>query len=237
MATKTPKGADKAEPKRYADASAAFKRGDLTFPVGDMTVQLIDDNDQDHEPLGKAIGVVPHWSAGTYAQAFNGYHFQIVYNPVTKKAYVVKCLPTTAKGQHLWGRNSGFFAVSFAAMRGASEQHHGKYPVTPEQMELAAQLIAELCAWKGINPAVKVTVPELKMTPDQKRLVPTGKSVQVPTISDHALFARMEYPKARWDIGPFYPKLYDRVQVIYRELKGQKKPDGTTRAFEFEEIL
>lgn len=187
--------------------------------------------------------VCVHWGATDWNDIYNDYHYTIVFDPETRKAYVVKGLNDEQKGQHLWGRNSGCYGVGFAAMRDATPkagmtavQFKGPNPIQPEQMELAAQLIAELCAWKKMNPFAEVTLMDKKRGGDS--LVNTGGTMQAPTVADHAWFARQDgYPYDRWDIADYFPTLKARVDTMFRELKGQKMPDGKARAFEFEEVL
>lgn len=248
---------------RYIDVSALFGKK-LTAKIDALTLILHENNSQKDDPLGAPEGywelnepdpgqqpgaetpqqMCLHWPADRWNGIWNDYHFNIAWDPGAKKAYVVKTLPTTAKGQHLWGRNGGCYGIAICGMMDATPSddlkhvhYAGQFPIQPEQIELAAQLIAELAAWKHINPAAKLKLYEKK--PSGNVLVRTGRVIEVNRISDHADFARRDgYPRDRWDIAEYLGKVYDRANVIYRELKGiQKMPNGESRHFEFEEII
>lgn len=92
------------------------------------------------DPLGKPERITMHWSAGSYTQTFDHYHFSILGD-----GKVVQTLPITVKGSHCWKRNSGNIGVSWCAMADG-------FPVTKAQREAAAILIAELCGVYGIDP-------------------------------------------------------------------------------------
>lgn len=131
-----------------------------------------------------------HWTAGNYVDTYNHYHYCIRGDGV-----VVNTLPVAAKGSHTWKRNTGNIGTSMCAMGEAA-------PVLALQRERNARLIAELCHKHGIP--LHGTVPgqpEYRyIAPDQ--LVPTGRLIALPTVTDHLWYAKADgyYPE-RVDVG------------------------------------
>ena len=84
------------------------------------------------EPLGPPTWITVHWTAGSYDQVFDHYHFN-----VRGDGTVVQTLPTRFKGSHTWHRNGGNLGVSFCAMANG-------FPVKTVQIDAMSRLIAEL---------------------------------------------------------------------------------------------
>lgn len=97
------------------------------------------------EPLGKPEKITMHWSAGSYTQTFDHYHFNILGDGRVEQTLSIK-----VKGSHTWRRNSGNIGIGWCAM--ATKKH----PVTAAQKEAAAVLIAELCGCFDIDPDADV---------------------------------------------------------------------------------
>lgn len=205
--------------------------------VDGLSIHVVDENGQKNDPLGTPQGVILHWSAGTYTQCFNAYHFNIVYNPETKHASVVRTLNWKMKGQHLWGRNTGMVGISFCAMADANPPasmsapaHFGSHPVTDAQVEAAAVLVAEICAWKHLDPSGTITVPQKRISGDS--LINTGSTIQAPVVTDHRFYAQHDgYAADRWDIERYMAQVYTKANQYYKELKAH------TRQFQFEPLL
>jgi hypothetical protein len=229
--------------KRYADITHLFGERLVTIN-GHMAVDLHAANKQKHEGRGRAKCVTFHWLATDWDCAYDDYDYVIVFCSKTRKVYVLKCVKSGDKPQHCWGRNSNTIAIGLAGMHGASGPNAlGRYAIQDEQLWIAAQLAGEICAMKGIDPHQLVEMPELKCNRAQTVISPTGKTIMVPAINDHALFAKHDgYGNARWDCTPYIAKLRKDATRVYDELKGASKGVkklGTddARSFEFAEIL
>jgi hypothetical protein len=201
-----------------------------TYNLEGTKVQLILANGQKSFPLKTPEAVVFHWTAGSHVQMWDDYHFNIVFDANTKEAKVVQTLNWAQLGQHLWGRNTGTVAITFSAMSRATSNNFGAFPVTPQQVEAAAILAAEICAWKRINPHEVYQVPDKTIV--RGALVNTGGFNTVPRVSDHAFYASLDgYASERWDVGPYMGQLTKLVQKYYDELKAKK------REFMFKELM
>jgi hypothetical protein len=183
-------------------------------------VMLIKGNSQRGEPLGDYRGVCMHWTAGDRLTAFDEYHLNIADNG--RAALIIKTLPLTDKGQHVWGRNTGLVGLSYCAMLNATSNNLGKFQPTARQREAMQVVVAELCAWRRLDPHDTFTLP--KMKPAGARLAPAGGSVEVPVVADHAIYAKLDgYPRDRWDTGPFYAEDRAAICKVYDELKAGKR--------------
>lgn len=217
---------------RAIDLSQAFVKGARTHTFDGLVLDLHAANKQRHEDQGPPKHGTFHWLATDYDSIYDDYTFCVPWNAKKKRAYLVKCLAWGDKPQHLWGRNSGTFAVGFCGMYGAEPHYLGNYPLQEEQLELGAQIMAESCAWKRIDPESKILVPEYKPTAGLTALVPTGGKVSMPTVTDHRAWARQDgYGAYRWDTFQYTPWLVERTIAIYRDLKNGR------REFEFEAFL
>lgn len=186
---------------------------------------------------------VLHWQVTDYHTAYNDYHVVIAFNPANKQPFLLKVREFDVKGAHIWGRNSGMIGVSFAAaydahpaLASGKSAYYGPYPPTPEMCEMAAQFIAEHMAYRQHLPHDSFTLPKMTCNDTDIWVVPGETEVKI--ITDHKYLAGTDdYSGARWDTDAFTPGIINRVDVIYAELKGRPKPDGTKREFEFESIL
>lgn len=190
-----------------------------------FTASLFYENDQADEALGKPERVIFHWSAGRYNQAWDGYHYNIGFNDKTKTAVVMRCLGLNQKGKHLWGRNGGSVGISLLAMANG-------FPVTEEQMQAAARLAAEYCAWRHIDPRAKEIVPQMMSDSRASRIWATGKQITMPVVTDHARYANEDgYGRWRNDIGTKFSPIYNELLKIYDGLKAGREK------FQFQAIL
>jgi hypothetical protein len=197
--------------------------GKKAVKVDGKTIYIHRENDQSNRELGPKKALVYHWTAGTYEQCFDAYHFNIIYDKAANKAHAVKNLNTNQLGQHLWGRNTGMLAISFSAMRGAvnTTNHQGLYPITDEMISVGAQLGAELCAWYFINPREFLTLPKKQI--QGNNLVTVSGIIKVPTITDHATIAKFDsYSESRWDVGTYMVKVKEQLLTHYDKLKADK---------------
>lgn len=212
--------------KKSFDAVPAYKSGTRVVKLdSNFSIELFVENDQRNEDLGKPARVIYHWTAGSYKQVWDGYHYCIAFDAATKNAYAVRCLGKDEKGKHLWGRNTSSVGISLCAMASGA-------PVTQQQLELAAQLGAEYCAWNQIDPRKKETVPEKTCDKSASNMRNTGSTIQMPVITDHATYAKEDnYGAWRQDIGNYLAVVNKRLLQIYDELKAGK------RSFELLDII
>lgn len=193
----------------YVNAVKAFGRKS-SISVDKFNVFLFDHNDQVKDPCVRPNGIVFHWTAGTYNQSYDGYHYTVVFDTATGRAHVVKNLNLSDKGQHLWGRNSGKIGIAFAGMKGAVNltNHMGPWPVVQAMQIEGGRLAAEICAWKHIDPRNSRVEPHKVIRGNQ--LVPTGRTIIVPVISDHYTWAQHDgYQGSRWDVGGLDGRILD----------------------------
>jgi len=121
--------------------------------VDGLRITLEYENDQRHMDLGKIERVTMHWSVGPYTMAFDGYHYNIVFDVAANKAHVVKTLKIKEYGRHAFKANAKNIGVGFAAMMKTDpDTLQGKCPVTPEMLKVASVFVAEFMAWHGLDP-------------------------------------------------------------------------------------
>jgi len=90
-------------------------------------------------------GIVFHWTAGRYDQVFDDYHYNITYNPKTKKAEVVKtCEDDSETKAHTWHRNPGRIGISLCSAFEATTENMGEFPPVDVQIETACALAGKL---------------------------------------------------------------------------------------------
>ena len=193
-------------PATLIDAVDDYRRGASRVKAKTFQIALHRVNSQKDRPfynphIQKEIGLLFHWGATTYDQAYDGYTYSVCNNPVAKEIAVVKNLELNQLAQHLWGRNSSMYAICFSAMWGAAGGNYGRFPVTPEMMVVGGYLGAELCYEKKIDPRKKIWVPEKRSIPEKNLIWNTGKMIQVPAVWHHAPYAKLDqYARYRWDI-------------------------------------
>ena len=121
--------------------------------VGGLPITVMYENDQRHLALGTIKRVTMHWSVGTYAQAWDGYHYNIVFDEAKNKAHVVKTLKLSQYGRHAFKANAHNVGVGFCAMFKTNPNTlQGKCPITQEMLTVGAQFVAEFMAWHGLDP-------------------------------------------------------------------------------------
>jgi N-acetylmuramoyl-L-alanine amidase len=129
-------------------------------------------------PLGTPKKITLHWTAGSYRQLWDYYHFCIAYDPDTRTAKVYQTRSITLKGKHVRGRNTGNIGISLCGMgdvKDAKGKKIGVYEIAPAQLEMLAKLVAELQLKYGIDDS---------------------------EVHDHAYYAHKDgYYPDRWDIG------------------------------------
>ena len=225
---------------RSFDASGMVNKNKSVSAAG-LNVALVAANDQKTEAMGTPIGIVFHWTAGDYVTCYDDYHFCIAFDVKAQEPVIVRMLNWKNKGKHIWGYNTGMVGISFCAMADgvmldSTHMRAVNYPVPAACIEAAATLAAEICAWKAIDPFGTITLDEKIV--QGSSLVATGKTIDVPTILDHAYMAKKcGYFPERWDVQAYYPRLVNRAQAVYKELKGAPMPGGGKRSFFFESLL
>ena len=199
----------------FLDASSLFGK-QSTAEFEGCTVQLIEENGQKNDDPGPMKFITAHWSAGNYTQCFNSYHAQICYNADTQKAFIVKCLKFSQKAQGTWSRNSNNWNVSFAGEAAGC-------PVVQAQIDMMAQLIGEVCAWKEIDPKATIELTAYTCDKEANHIWATGGTIKAATVSDHRHFAVADgYPQWRSDVGSLYPQVLAKAQGHYDSLKAGK---------------
>lgn len=175
----------------------------LDFTKSSPTVPglyLIKQNTQKNEPMGKPLHIVFHHSAGHRNVVYDDYHF--CGAEVDGKAYVVKTLKTSEKGQHLWGRNSGCVGYSLSAM--AKTKANKFIHPSDAQLEQAGLWLGEYSAWKKFDIKGTVSLINKDYIPSTKTLVSMGTYEDYALVADHGYFALHDrYYPDRWDIGEF----------------------------------
>lgn len=168
------------------------------------TIEVKSANSQKDSPLGKPVGIVLHWSAGYKNQVWDEYHFNVA--EMYGLPVVVKTLKLSQKGQHLWKRNTGMIGVSISAMATT------ELTPSPAQCDATAILVAELCAWKQIDPCGEIT------------LTGFDKTITMFAVEDHAAYAKVDgYFPDRWDIGKYFNVVMPKIREYYRDLKSGKR--------------
>jgi hypothetical protein len=170
--------------------------------------------------LGRPERIVIHWTGGDYEDVSPHYHFC-----TRGDGRVVATLSLKRKGSHTWGRNTGAVGMS---MCGGGKA----YPIRLLQLERTAKLIAECSIKLAIPLDGTVELPELRYVPGPKgrpdldRLVPTGRRILVPTVTDHRHYAIVDgYYPHRVDVGEkMMDTLLDKAGWYAQQLKKGAKP-------------
>lgn len=180
------------------------------------------ENQQKQDPLGIVKGIVLHWTAGDHDDFYNGYHFNI--GEINNLPVIIKTLGWNQKGQHLWGRNTGMIGITLCAMK------DWKILPTQKQLDILPILIAEICAWKNLNPEGKISLANKKVVGQD--LIDIGGFSNFDVISDHRTFAKKDgYGSERQDIKQYYLPAKEKAIIYFKELKSNK------RKFHFLELL
>lgn len=166
---------------------------ELYLPEWAIRLRLHWDNHQYMED-GTAEGSCLHWTAGDLTTAYSSYPVTAVAN--TKgEAFLVKMLKWHQKPAHLWGRNGNITGQCLAG----NPELAACRPLT-SQVDLLAKFNAEKCAWHNVDPRGKISVPELRANANATVITPTGRMIQVPTLWDHANYAKQDgYGRFRYD--------------------------------------
>lgn len=86
-----------------------------------------------------------HWTAGRYGELYDDYHFNIDADGSIYRT----CALLTDYKPHTWHHNSGSIGIALCCALGALPHHgydtaFGSYPPTPQQIDAAAKLTAQL---------------------------------------------------------------------------------------------
>lgn len=202
-----------------------FTKGAKSLEAAGRTFTIRKTNEQADEPIGDRVAWVPHWSACPENLVFDDYHINICRSLDHKTAIIAKTLKFSQKGMHVWGRNTGLLAISFACP--AISQPTKPNGVMVDAMALA---IAESCAWHGIDPEKEIVLPRKRADGDTLKTV--SGLVKFHPITDHAGYAKADgYSSYRVDIGTFLAPVRSKAIAFYKELKANK------RQFELTSIL
>ncbi len=130
----------------YKDCSS--KKAPYKETVDGLKFECLHHNDQTGRPLGDIRYLIVHWTAGNYTQAYDGYHYCILWDKAADKAHAVKILPLSTLGQHAYKFNSHAVGMSFCAMADG-------YPIPDEMLDAGAKFAAEFCLQHNLNPRTK----------------------------------------------------------------------------------
>lgn len=189
--------------KKYQGYNAVKKDSII---IEGLKLPILKKNTQKNDPLGPIKGIVLHHTAGHYKDIYDDYHFNIPF--IKNKASVVKTLNFSQKGQHIWGRNTGEIGISLDCL--ATPDIVPQY----DQLDCMAILIAEICAWKRIDP--KGT--HSSYNPNTGVLIPNA-----PNITDHKFYSSQKYDKyGKIDIKDL-DLVLKLVDKYYKELKSNER--------------
>lgn len=184
-------------------------------------------NGQKGDALGDKLGWIAHWSACPESLVFDDYHINICVSVDRKKPVIAKTLKFNQKGQHLFGRNTGMLAISFACPAVSKITKP-----TEEMVDAMALVIAESCAWHKLDPNGSIQVPKKLYSYATDKLSTLPGTIKMPVISDHASYAKADgYGRDRIDIGAYLPLVKSKALVFFKELKANE------RQFELVSIL
>jgi hypothetical protein len=148
----------------------------------------------------------------------------------------VRTLYPAAKGQHVWGRNTGLTGIAYAATADADLPGYGPGAPTPRQRVAMQTLLGELAAWRHLDPRGFVSLDKKASNASSIWTVPG--IVTVPVIMSHQTLALLDgYGAERWDTGALLAPDRAAGQLVYDELKGHPMADGSKRAFQFATLL
>jgi hypothetical protein len=165
-----------------------------------------------NEPLGKPRLITLHWTAGSYQQTFNSYHFN-----VTGDGRVITTLPLSAKGSHVWGRNTGNIGVALCAMANA------RTLPTKRQLEATAALVADLSVQFDIG-FDEVELCQRHKVSNSQRIAIDGQ-MAVRRIADHAAYARCDgYYPDRWDCGRYTEEILKSARWYAEKVREGERP-------------
>ena len=185
-------------------------------------IQLIKKNTQISDTNSENKGIVLHYTVGAYNQVFDSYHYNIA--SVGNQPVIVQTLKPKEKGQHLFGRNSGMIGITLCCLKTPKEKP------TLDQLECMSLTAAEVACWQNIDIREILTLPQLLYNSITQKLVPTGKTIKAPTLTDHAFFGKSDLYGSP-DIKEYKEAVIKRTKEIYQELKKGK------RKFQLLEIL
>jgi len=139
------------------------------------------------EGVNMKIGIIFHWTAGTYMPNFidnADYHGVIGYNG--KRVFYKKNFDYTDNiPQHTWHRNTNYVGIAICGMRDASHSNFGKYPLREDQIEEMIKIAAEICILKSFIPTKCMTHGEAAL------------------LDGYGVYSGD--PKTRWDLGVLQP--------------------------------
>lgn len=157
-----------------------------------------------NSPLGTPSLITLHWTAGSYQQTHDSYHFC-----VTGDGRSINTLSLALKGSHAWGRNSGNIGVAMCCMANARTMP------TAKQIEETAALVADLSAQFNISLTADRRIQRHKVLSGMR--IPLDDWIDVPLVADHAAYARADgYYPDRWDCGRYTDEILKKA-LWYRD--------------------
>ncbi|MBV8580538.1 MAG: hypothetical protein JOZ86_07860 [Candidatus Eremiobacteraeota bacterium] len=126
-------------------------------------------------PAGDLRSISLHWTGRDYESVFPAYHFCVSRPDDVLVTYThdlhenmrdVRLDPSLPYAAHTRARNAWSIGLSIAAMRGATPQDFGAYPLTEPQLDGLCQVAARLAAFYGIDVAAIRTHAEAAVDDD-----------------------------------------------------------------------
>ena len=159
-----------------------------------------------NESLGTPTLITLHWTAGSYTQTHDSYHFC-----VTGDGRTVQTLGLAFKGSHVWGRNTGNLGIAMCAMANA------RTLPTQRQIEETAALIADLSVQYAIAFDATHTCRRHKVIKGSR--IPDDGTIEIARITDHAAYARCDgYYPDRWDCGRYTEEITRKARWYANEV-------------------
>ena len=174
------------------------------------------------EPLGAIQRICIHWTAGDWDTVYGEYHAC-----VQGSGRYVPTRGLSVKGAHLYRRNTGTYGLAGCGEVDAVPDRNGaptgsRCPFTEPQIETMAKAAAEILHRCNLGPP-GTKVPVLEMAMQGGVLVPTGRTIYVDVLSDHATYARLDgYPGERWDVATLLAVIHRKAGWYYAQLRDKK---------------
>jgi hypothetical protein len=164
-----------------------------------------------NDPLGTPRLITLHWTAGSYTQTHDSYHFC-----VTGDGRTVQTLGLQFKGSHVWGRNTGNIGIAMCCMANART-----LPLA-RQIEETAALVADLSVQYAIPFGEATSCRRHKV--EHGRRVPLDQHVAIARITDHAAYARCDgYYPDRWDCGRYTEEIVRKARWYANEIARDRR--------------
>lgn len=172
-----------------------------------------------------AWGGVGHWFGSGYQALGTTYHIPIQWNAADNTATIVQRIRLRDKGSHVWRRNTGLIAVSFAAMSDIIKNGRKVGVNWPKDVQVFAMAytFAALAGVLGWN--LEGTQRVLAYRHDRQARGGQGDLIRIPgyhdapIITPHSWWAQRridDYEDHRWDVGTYWGGIFP-LALRFRE--------------------